>query len=262
MFRMHKLARLYYRLFRGISLSESVSLQGDLSCIKDSQVKFGTGAKVSIGQHVSIRNSKIEVTGGELIVEDGVNISDYEITVTRGCRLHIGADCYLERGDNWRNPFIILWDASSLKVANNNRLRCDVMCRFGGQCEIGEYNCLNERTEIRCDESVKIGTFNMISYNCRIWDTNTHAFYADDTRRRMTREKFPNIGSEKDKPVTSPVVIGDDCLLGEECVILKGSMVGNKCIIGVRSVAAGVLIPERSMAVGNPAIVKNINQNY
>lgn len=256
---MHKLVRIYYRMCRGISLSKDVSLQGDLSCIKDSQVKFGTGAKVSIGKNVSIRNSKIEVTGGELIIEDGVNISDYEITVTRGCHLHIGANCYLERGDNWRNPFIILWDASSLKVANNNRLRCDVMCRFGGQCEIGEYNCLNERTEIRCDESVTIGAFNMVSYNCRIWDTNTHAFYADDSRSRMTIETFPNIGAENDKPSTKPVVIGNDCLLGEECVILKGSTVGNKCIVGVHSVVAGVSIPAETMAVGNPAVVKNLD---
>ena len=247
---MHKLVRIYYRMCRGISLSKDVSLQGDLSCIKDSQVKFGTGAKVSIGKNVSIRNSKIEVTGGELIVEDGVNISDYEITVTRGCRLHIGADCYLERGDNWRNPFVILWDASSLKVANNNRLRCDVMCRFGGQCEIGEYNCLNERTEIRCDESVKIGTFNMISYNCRIWDTNTHAFYADDTRRRMTREMYPNIGSEKDKPNTKSVVIGSDNLIGEYAAVLKGSAIGNRCKIGFRTVVANKNSANDSTFVG------------
>lgn len=255
---MHKLVRIYYRKCRGISLSKDVSLQGDLSCIKDSQVKFGTGAKVSIGKNVSIRNSKIEVTGGELIIEDGVSISNYEITVSKGCCLHIGADCYMERGDNWRNPYIMMWHTSSLVIANNNRLRCDIECRFGGCCEIGEYNCLNERTEIRCDERVKIGAYNMISYNCRIWDTNTHVFYVDDTRRILTREMFPNIGTEKSKPLTKPVVIGDDCLIGEDCAILKGSTIGHKCIIGVYSVVAGSSIPNGSIAVGNPSIVKNI----
>ena len=256
---MHKLARVYNRLFRGINLSKDVLLHGGLQCIKDCQIKFGSGAKVSIGNNVTIRNSKIELIGGELIIEDGANISDYEIMVSKGCRLHIGTNCYLERGDNWRKPSIILWDKSTLTIANNNRLRCDVMCRFGGCCEIDEFNCLNERTEIRCDESVKIGAFNMISYNCRIWDTNTHAFYKDDTRRRMTREEYPNIGSEKDKPVTRSVVIGDDCLLGEECVILKGSNVGNKCVIGVHSVVAGASIPTRTMAVGNPVTIKNFS---
>lgn len=247
---MHKLARIYYRKCRGISLSESVSLQGDLRCIKDSQVKFGSGARVSIGQHVSIRNSKIEVTGGELIIDDGVSISDYAITVTRGCRLHIGADCHLEKGDNWRNPFIILWDASSLDMANNNRLRCDVMCRFSGHCEIGEFNCLNERTEIRCDERMNIGAFNMISYNCRIWDTDTHAFYADETRRKMTREMYPNIGSEKDKPNTKPVVIGSDNLIGEYAAVLKGSTIGNRCKIGFRAVVANKNVADESTFVG------------
>lgn len=247
---MHKLVRIYYRMCRGISLSENISLQGDLSGVKNSQIKFGSGAEVSLGKNVSIRNSKIEVTEGELIIEDGVSISDYAITVTKGCRLHIGADCYLERGDNWRNPFIILWDASSLMVANNNRLRCDVMCRFGGHCEIGEYNCLNERTELRCDESIKIGAFNMISYNCRIWDTDTHAFYADDTRRRMTREMYPNIGSENDKPNTKPVAIGSDNLIGEYAAVLKGSTIGNRCKIGFRTVVANKNIANESTFVG------------
>ena len=72
-------------------------------------------------------------------------------------------------------------------------------------------------------------------------------------------EKFPNIGAENDKPSTKPVVIGNDCLLGEECVILKGSTVGYKCIVGVHSVVAGVSIPAETMAVGNPAVVKNLD---
>jgi len=247
---MHKLVRIYYRKCRGIFLSKDVSLQGDLSCIKDSQVNFGPKSKVSIGKDVSIRNSKIEVTGGELIVEDGVCISDYDITVSKGCRLHIGANCYLERGDNWRNPYIMMWHASLLVIANNNRLRCDIECRFGGYCEIGEYNCMNERTEIRCDESVKIGAFNMISYNCRIWDTDTHAFYSDDTRRRMTREMYPNIGTEKDKPNTKSVVIGSDNLIGEKAAVLKGSTIGNRCKIGFRTVVANKNIANESTFVG------------
>jgi acetyltransferase-like isoleucine patch superfamily enzyme len=69
---------------------------------------------------------------------------------------------------------------------------------------------------------------------------------------------FPNIGTEKSKPLTKPVVIGDDCLIGEYCAILKGSTIGHKCIIGVYSVVAGSSIPNGSIAVGNPSIVKNI----
>lgn len=253
---MHKLIRTYYRLFRGLDISSNVTFDGELPKVVDCRVKFGSNAKVKIGHSVEIRNSQIDVIGGELIIEDGVQISDYSISVTKGSRLCIGANCVLEKGDNWRKPSIILWDKSAVEVANNNRLRCDVMCRFGGQLALGEYNCINERSEIRCDESVRIGSFNMISYNCRIWDTNTHSFYEDDTRRKMTVQQYPNIGSEKDKPTTKPVLIGDDCLLGEECVVLKGSVVGNKCIAGIRSVLAGKTMPDGTFAVGNPAQIK------
>lgn len=253
---MHKLIRTYYRLFRGLDISSNVTFDGELPKVVDCHVKFGSNAKVKIGHGVEISNSQIDVIGGELVIEDGVRISDYSISVTSGSRLYIGANCVLEMGDNWRQPSIILWGKSTAQVANNNRLRCDVMCRFGGHMSIAEYNCINERTEIRCDEQVQIGSFNMISYNCRIWDTNTHSFYVDDTRRRMTIQYYPNIGSEKDKPIAKPVQIGDDCLLGEECAVLKGSVVGNKCIIGTRSVLAGKTMPDGTSAVGNPAQIK------
>lgn len=253
---MHRLIRTYYRLFFGLKISSNVDFRGELPTVSGSRIQFGSNARVKVGQGVKIRNSNIEVIGGELVIEDGVSISDYSISVSKGCRLYFGANCVLEKGDNWRNPSIILWDKCNVTVANNNRLRCDVMCRFGGRLVVGEYNCINERTEIRCDEQVQIGSFNMISYNCRIWDTNTHSFYADDTRRKMTIQNYPNIGSEKDRPVAKPVQIADDCLLGEDCVVLKGSAVGNRCVIGARSVVAGKTMPNGTTAVGNPAQIK------
>jgi len=245
---MYKLVRAYYRWLKNVAVAGNVDLEGDLSGIRDSQIKFVSSAKVRLGRGVHICNSKIEVIGGELVVEDGVRISDYSIQVDKGCRLYIGKDCVLEQGDNWRKPYILMCDESRLTIANNNRLRCDVHCRFCGLCEVGEYNCINERTEIRCDESVKIGSFNMISYNCRIWDTNTHAFYEDDTRRKMTRESFPYIGGEKDKPRTKPVLIGCDDLLGENSAILKGSIVGNKVRIGYGAIISNKVISDNCVA--------------
>lgn len=247
---MRNLKRLYYRLFKRISISRSVSLLGDFENVKNCMVQIGSFAKVSIGKGVVIKNSQIQVDGGELIIGDGVHISDYSIDITPGSRVYLGANCILERGDNWRNPCFYVWDNSSLIIANNNRIRCDIMCRFGGHCEIGEYNCINERTEIRCDESVKIGAFNMISYNCRIWDTNTHAFYEDDTRRKMTIEMYPNIGAEKDKPKTKPITIGSDNLIGEYAAILKGCTIGSRCKIGFRIVVSNKNVHDESTFVG------------
>lgn len=253
---MHKLIRIYYRLFLGLHIASNVDFRGEVPSVKSSLIKFGSNARIRCGKNVTISNSNIQIIGGELEIADGVSINNYSISVTKGCRLYIGKDCILEKGDNWRKPYIILWDNSSANLANNNRVRCDIHCRFGGNFELGEYNCINERTEIRCDEAISIGSYNMISYNCRIWDTNTHSIYKDETRRQMTIVNYPNIGSEKDKPITKEVLIGNDCLLGEECSILKGTNIGNKCIIGVRSVVSGKIVESGSTAFGNPAIIQ------
>ena len=152
--------------------------------------------------------------------------------------MHIGEFNIWEQGDNWRKPNVILWDGSKCKISHHNRIRCDIMCRFAGTCYINNYNCINERTELRCDEYVQIGSYNMISYNCRIWDTNTHSFYPDDTRRKMTEDMYPNIGAEKDKPKTLKVYIGNDNLIGENVAILKGTIIDNRTRIGYGAIVS------------------------
>ncbi|MCI7430004.1 MAG: acyltransferase [Bacteroidales bacterium] len=229
---------------------------GNCPKVKRSKIKFQNNANICIGNNVIIEHSTIDVCGGELVIADNVKISNYNIWVAEGCRLYIGPNCWLEKGDNWKNPTITLWEKSQLYLSHHNRLRCDILCRFGGMCHIEEYNCINERSEIRCDEQISIGSFNMISYSCRIWDTNTHSLYEDDSRRRMTQIMYPNIGAEVEKPTTKPIVIGNDCLLGERCIVLKGSKIGNKCILGVCSVIPGNDIKDGSTAVGNPIVVK------
>lgn len=59
----------------------------------------------------------------------------------------------------------------------------------------------------------------------------------------------------------NPVVIGDECWIGERVVILPGVTIGNRSIIGAGSVVSKS-VPPYCMAVGNPArIIKRFNQN-
>lgn len=48
--------------------------------------------------------------------------------------------------------------------------------------------------------------------------------------------------------------IGDDCVIGVRSIILPGVVIGKQCVIGGGSVVTKN-IPERSIAVGNPARV-------
>ncbi len=50
--------------------------------------------------------------------------------------------------------------------------------------------------------------------------------------------------------------IGRNCLIGMNSVIMDDAIVGDECIIGALTfVKAGMVIPERKMVVGNPAVI-------
>ena len=119
-----------------------------------------------------------------------------------------------------------------------------VWVRFSGVLSIGRYNCINAGSSIRCDESVQIGSFNMISYDCDIWDTNTHCFYTLEQKKKMFEKDFPFIGRERNKPKTSPVVIGDGNWIGKNACILKGSTLGNETVVGTRAIVSNMLVED------------------
>lgn len=133
-----------------------------------------------------------------------------------------------QRGNKVEYPHYIV--TGTVHIGNHNRFRNDLWVRYGGQIVIGDYTNVNEHSEIRCDEYVRIGSFNQISYNVMIWDTNTHVIYPYLERRKISMNK--GLGYEYEKPVTSPVIIGDDCWIGQYSSVMKGTIIGNKCIVG------------------------------
>ena len=138
-------------------------------------------------------------------------------------------------------------------------MRCSIWIRFKGKVAIGSRNAINEGTEIRCDHEVKIGDYNQISYNCTIWDTNTHNLYKAEERRRITDEQYPDFGLEFEKPKTSPVNIGNDCWIGRNASILKGGMLADKCIVGYGTLITNFSAPKNSTIINEPVIkiIKN-----
>ena len=95
----------------------------------------------------------------------------------------------------------------------------------------------------------------MISYQCMIYDTNSHVMYAPEKRRELTIKDFPDIGREYEKPLTKAASIGNDCWLGKRAVILKGSKIGNNSVVAACCVVTGE-VPENNLAYGNPAVLK------
>ena len=83
-----------------------------------------------------------------------------------------------------------------------------------------------------------------ISYNVNIWDTNTHNVYPSGKRREIAEKYWPYFGKEIERPKTRPIHIGDDCWIGENTSILKGTNLSNNVIVGFGTVLTGVKVEE------------------
>ncbi len=215
-----------------------------------SKVNVEEGAKLIIGSGVSIKDSIIYVSrGGRCVIGEGTKIEkstiylqgdsvaeigkcntiiDFEIAVHDG-RCTIGDYNVLSKSADGYPPRFEVRGA--LTLGSYNKICCVIWIRFKGAVIVGDRNAINQRTEIRADESVSIGSYNQISYDCAIWDTNTHNMYSAEKRREITDRQYPDFGLEFEKPTTKPVHIGDDCWISRGVSILKGVTIGDKCVV-------------------------------
>lgn len=98
-------------------------------------------------------------------------------------------------------------------------------------------------------DSIIIGRRVLIGAGCKIYDTDFHSIYA---KNRLVDE---------DKGISKPVIIGDDVFIGASSIVLKGSKIGEACVIGANSVVSGN-IPANQIWAGNPAkFISHITQN-
>jgi acetyltransferase-like isoleucine patch superfamily enzyme len=224
---------------------------------KDSPIRVSECSELIIGKNVNLLNSEIKLTNkSSLTIDDNVTLTNYNINIDNGT-LTIGNNSMLEQGNQPMKPVITIL-TGKLIIGNHNKIKSNILIKFEGNCTIGDYNSINEQTEIRCDEEISIGDFNMISYDCIIYDTNTHCIYEPKKRRSITKNDFPDIGAEQEKPMTKPIRIDNDCWIGKRAIVLKGSVLESNSILGTGSILSGKL-KSGTIGVGNPAkSIKNI----
>lgn len=110
----------------------------------------------------------------------------------------------------------------------------------GAELTIGDQVGLSNST-IVCLRSVRIGDHALIGGDSRIYDTDFHSL--DHEMRRRPG----NPGAR-----TAPVVIGQHAFIGGHSIILKGTAVGEKSVVGAGSVVRGN-VPPGQVWTGNPA---------
>lgn len=125
--------------------------------------------------------------------------------------------------------------------------RTIIVARYGGNIEIGDGFGISGTT-IYSTNSIKIGKNATIGANCKIIDNDFHPL--DPEQRRLNlNEKYT---------ARAPITIGDNCFIGMNSIILKGTTLGNNVVVGAGSVVHGTF-PDNCIIAGNPArIIKKI----
>ena len=125
--------------------------------------------------------------------------------------------------------------------------RTIMVARYGGKIEIGDGFGISGTT-IYSTSSITIGKNATIGANCKIIDNDFHPL--DPEQRRLNLNK--------EHTARKPIRIGDNCFIGMNSIILKGTTIGNNVVVGAGSVVHGTF-PDNCIIAGNPArIIRQI----
>lgn len=125
--------------------------------------------------------------------------------------------------------------------------RTIIVARYGGKIFIGENVGISGST-IYAMKEITIGNNCQIGANCKIVDNDFHSLNANE-----------NYSTNNESIIKKPVYIGDNCFIGMNSIILKGTRLGNNVIVGAGSIVCG-LFPDNVVIAGNPArIIKYRN---
>ncbi len=120
----------------------------------------------------------------------------------------------------------------------------------GAVIEIGDHVGISGAT-IYARKGIHIGENTAIGGNCKILDNDFHPL---DAEQRLKLMQDVHGGEVADLIPAREIHIGKNCFLGCNSIILKGTVLGDNCVVGAGAVVCGKF-EDGSMIVGNPGKV-------
>lgn len=122
-----------------------------------------------------------------------------------------------------------------------------IVARYNGSIQIGQ-NCGISGSTIYSMKEIIIGDYCAIGANCKIIDNDFHPIEAEYRKKSLNKEYTQK----------KSISIGNNCFIGMNSIILKGTQLGNNVIVGAGSVVSGEF-PDNVIIAGNPAkIIKHL----
>jgi acetyltransferase-like isoleucine patch superfamily enzyme len=130
-------------------------------------------------------------------------------------------------------------------VTIGNQHTWDLAFNITGRPElvIGDRVSLNFRCMLSVSKSIRIGDDTMVAGNVQIFDNVSHPV---SPARRLRHERI-------NPDETASVVIGKNCWIGVNSIILRGVTIGDNSIVAAGSVVTKS-VPPNTIVAGNPAV--------
>lgn len=137
---------------------------------------------------------------------------------------------------------IRLFKNGSIKIGHNCEIEsgCDIQVHGNGKLSIGDGTYMNRYCMVSAQNSVKIGSHCMFGPAVKIFD-NDHEYSASEGVKSSLK--------------TAPISIGNNCWLASNVVILRGTSIGDNCVIGAGCVVSGNVPKNTIMKVSQHSIL-------
>lgn len=160
---------------------------------------------------------------------------------------HVGIYTRIDR------RYISIVGAEHIQIGNHcsigAHLRIEAISEY-----IGHYNptliiednvVINQNFHCTCASFIKIGKGTSITANCGVFDI-IHPY--DNIYNNPREEEIQ----------TCPIIIGENCLIGMNSVILPGVTFGNHVVVGANSTVKKGIYPSNCVLAGSPAKIVKI----
>lgn len=132
---------------------------------------------------------------------------------------------------------IIYYGKLSINKNTTWRNSINFMISKNGYLKIGKNCFFNNNCSINVQKKVTIGNNNLFGECVKIYDHN-HVF-----NKKNTLIKKQGFSSDI-------VTIGDNCWFGSNVIVLKGTNIGNNCVIGAGCIISGI-VPDNTIVKSN-----------
>ena len=152
-------------------------------------------------------------------------------------------------------PFVFRFKGANIAIGNDVTInssffsnllglnhRTIIIAKKTGEIIIGDGVGISGAT-IYAWERIEIGNGTLIGANVNIIDNDFHPV---DPQARLEHNN--------NAVLTAPVTIGNNVFIGMNTIILKGTQIGNNCVVGAGSVVHGKF-EDNCVIAGNPAKV-------